>query len=110
MDEKDIVTLDFRRDSPDYVRSISTHAGLIPNMPNTTDSAKRLSTDRSARTGSARRIGLFKDEMPQTVITEAYNYRLDQIVLMGDESQTYIDNLRRTLVPDILPDVEIIKH
>ncbi|MBR4571980.1 MAG: hypothetical protein IKO28_00975 [Prevotella sp.] len=98
MDEKDIVTLDFRRDSPDYVRSISTHAGLIPNIPSTTSN------------GSAKRIGLFKDEMPQTVITEAYNYRLDQIVLMGDESQTYIDNLRRTLVPDILPDVEIIKH
>ena len=90
------VTLNFCPDSPDYVRSISPNAGIIPNMPSKTNA------------GNAKRVGIFRDAMPQTVITEAYNYRLDRIVLTGSESQTYIDNLRRTLVPDILPEVEIV--
>jgi phosphoribosylanthranilate isomerase len=34
---------------------------------------------------------------------------LDYIQLHGNETPTYIDNLKRTLIPDILPDVKIIK-
>jgi phosphoribosylanthranilate isomerase len=55
------------------------------------------------------KVGVFVNEMPQTVITHAYNYELDYLQLHGDESPVYIDNLKRTLVPDILPDVKIIK-
>jgi phosphoribosylanthranilate isomerase len=47
--------------------------------------------------------------MPQNIVTHAYNYKLDYIQLHGSESPIYIDNLRNTLVPDILPDIKIIK-
>ena len=47
--------------------------------------------------------------MPQNVVTHAYNYKLDYIQLHGNESPIYIDNLKNTLVPDILPNIKIIK-
>ena len=72
----------------------------MPNLPNSkvTRNAKKV-----------KRVGVFVDEMPQTVITHAYNYRLDYIQLHGNESPIYIENLKRTLIPDILSDVKIIK-
>lgn len=54
-------------------------------------------------------VGVFVDEMPQNVITRVYNYHLNFIQLHGNESTTYIDNLRCSLVPDIAPDIKIIK-
>lgn len=56
-----------------------------------------------------KRVGLFVDEMPQTIITYVYRYALDYIQLHGSETPELIDNLRRTLVPDIAPKVRIIK-
>ena len=96
----DMIGFVFCKDSPRYVGSISTHAGLIPDMA---DESLINSAKEPAR------VGVFVNEMPQTVITHAYNYELDYIQLHGSESGIYIDNLRRTLVPDILPDVKIIK-
>ena len=54
-------------------------------------------------------VGVFVDEMPQNIVTHAYNYKLDYIQLHGNESPIYIDNLKNTLVPDILPNIKIIK-
>ena len=86
--------------SPRYVKSVTVKAGIVPNLPNSkvTRNAKKV-----------KRVGVFVDEMPQTIITHAYNYRLDYIQLHGNESPIYIENLKRTLIPDILPDVKIIK-
>jgi phosphoribosylanthranilate isomerase len=72
-------------------------AGIVP------DRAASLLRPR------AKLVGVFVNEMPQTVVTHAYNYRLDYIQLHGNETPTYIDNLKRTLISDILPDVKIIK-
>ena len=47
--------------------------------------------------------------MPQNIITRVYNYGLDYIQLHGDESPVMIDNLRRSLVPDIVSSIKIIK-
>lgn len=100
----DMMGFIFYAKSPRYVQSINTHAGIIPNMAN---SKVKDSTETGTRL--PKKVGVFVNEMPQTVITHAYNYELDYLQLHGDESPVYIDNLKRTLVPDILPDVKIIK-
>ncbi|MBQ8059481.1 MAG: phosphoribosylanthranilate isomerase [Prevotella sp.] len=96
----DLMGFIFWPKSPRYVKSVTVKAGIVPNLPNSkvTRNAKKV-----------KRVGVFVDEMPQTVITHAYNYRLDYIQLHGNESPVYIENLKRTLIPDILPDVKIIK-
>jgi phosphoribosylanthranilate isomerase len=96
----DMLGFIFYPKSPRYVKSISTHAGIIPNM-----------SDHKVMEAvtTPRRVGVFVDEMPQTVITHAYNYKLDYLQLHGNESPIYIDNLRRTIIPDILPNIKIIK-
>ena len=93
----DMLGLIFWPKSPRYVKGVHIPAGLIPDIANT-QIAKGLPY-----------VGVFVNEMPQTVITHAYNYHLSYIQLHGDESPVYIDNLRATLVPDILPEVKIIK-
>ena len=100
----DMMGFIFYAKSPRYVKSINTHAGIIPNMAN---SKVKDSTETGTRL--PKKVGVFVNEMPQMVITHAYNYELDYLQLHGDESPVYIDNLKRTLVPDILPDVKIIK-
>lgn len=105
---------DFRPESPDYVRMISSQAGIMPDY-----SEERLRLLRSSGTasevtgGEARkvlRVGIFADDMPQNIVTRVYNYRLDVVWLKGAESQVMIDNLRRTLDPDIRPGIQIVKE
>lgn len=91
---------DFRPDSKEYVRQVSSNAGIIPD-----NADSQLSTQDSQQ-----RVGVFKDAMPQDVITRVFNYKLDVIKLLGSESDIYIDNLKRTLIPDIVPDIRIIKE
>ncbi len=54
-------------------------------------------------------VGVFVNETQSNVITQVINYRLDYVQLHGTESPTYIDNLRKAIVPNILPDIKIIK-
>ena len=54
-------------------------------------------------------VGVFVNDMPQNIVTAVYNYHLSYVQLHGDESPVMIDNLRRTLVPDIAPQIKIIK-
>ena len=96
-----MIGLIFWPKSPRYVQNISTNAGIIPDLKN--PAIKDISTSDVSY------VGVFVDEMPQNVVTQAYNYKLDYIQLHGNESTIYIDNLRKTLVPDILPNVKIIK-
>ena len=96
-----MIGLIFWPKSPRYVQNISTNAGIIPDLKN--PAIKDISTSDVSY------VGVFVDEMPQNVVTQAYNYKLDYIQLHGNESPIYIDNLRKTLVPDILPNVKIIK-
>ncbi len=119
---------DFRPESPDYVRMISSQAGIMPDY-----SEERLRLLRSSGAasggygaasevtgtasevtgGEARkvlRVGIFADDMPQNIVTRVYNYQLDVVWLKGAESQVMIDNLRRTLDPDIRPGIQIVKE
>lgn len=97
----DMIGLIFYKKSSRYVSQINTNAGIIPD---------RVSDDMVKDDASeVSRVGVFVDEMMQTIVTRAYNFQLDYIQLHGDESVTYIDNLRRTLDPDIRPGIKIIK-
>lgn len=105
---------DFRPDSPDYVHMITSQAGIIPDY-----SEERLRSLRkqaaAEETGAGEaaeekvRVGIFADDMPQNIVTRVYNYRLDVVLLKGAESDVMIDNLHRTLDPDIRPGVKIVR-
>jgi len=57
----------------------------------------------------ARRVGVFVDEAPATVLQQASSYRLDLIQLHGHESPTYIQNLRRQAGSALNHSIKIIK-
>ena len=97
----DMFGLAFTKGSPDYVGMIPSRAGIIPDYSS-------LVNRESPFTGLTL-VGIFRDDMPQNIVTRVYNYPLDYIQLDGDESVIMIDNLRRTLVPDICPKIRIIK-
>ena len=98
----DMMGLIFWPRSSRYVEARKVNAGIIPDMP------IALSTG-SVKKKKPALVGVFVDEMIQTIITNVYNYHLDFIQLHGNESATYINNLKRTLIPDIQPDIKIIK-
>ncbi len=101
----DMIGLIFCPKSQRYVSELSTHAGIIPDM-----ASIDISQDKADNTAAKiKKVGVFVDDMPQNIVTRVYNYKLDYIQLHGSESATYIDNLRSTLVPDIAPDIKIIK-
>lgn len=47
--------------------------------------------------------------MPQNIVTQVFNYHLDIVQLHGNESPVMIDNLRRTIDPDIRKGIKIMK-
>ncbi len=93
----DWIGMIFYDKSPRNVTMIPTHAGIIP--------------DRGSDIGhfKAKRVGVFVDEMPQSIITRVVNFHLDLIQLHGHETPTLIRNLRATIDPDIRPGIKIIK-
>lgn len=93
----DLIGLIFWPKSPRYVQQLSSRAGIIP------DYASLASEDTVSR------VGVFVDDMPQNIVTRVYNYNLDYVQLHGNESPVMIDNLRRTLDPDIRRGIKIIK-
>lgn len=96
----DWIGMIFWSGSPRHVSMIPTHAGIIPD---------RGSLDTQCADNSFKRVGIFVDDMPQTIITRVVNYRLDFIQLHGNETPTMIRNLRATLDPDIRPGIKFIK-
>lgn len=93
----DWIGMIFWEKSPRNVTMIPSHAGILP--------------DRAMDMGDfkAKRVGVFVDEMPQSIITRVVNFKLDLIQLHGKETPTLIRNLRRTLDPDIRPGIQVIK-
>lgn len=106
----DMIGFVFWPNSPRYVRMISSQAGIIPDY-----SVERLNKGRGKVDTSTdkvvlpKRVGVFVDDMPQSIVTRVFNYDLDYVQLHGEESRVMIENLRRTLEPDIKQGVKIIK-
>ena len=103
----DWVGLDFLPNSERYVSQISSCAGIIPDYSSLSD----LSSDESSQQQQRPILcGVFADDMPQNIVTRVYNFNLDVVQLNGEESMVMIDNLRRTLAPDIHAGIKIIKR
>lgn len=92
--------------SPRYVQQIPSRAGLIPDLPSLDGEGIKKSETHDKRILT---VGVFVDDMPQNIVTRVYNYHLDYVQLHGSESAVMIDNLHRTLIPDIAPNIKIIK-
>lgn len=107
----DMMGFNFWPESKRFVSMISSQAGIIPDYsPEQLDiAARHKGTHHYAFPERIKRVGLFVDEMPQTIVTYVYNYSLDYVQLHGSELPVMIDNLRRTLIPDIAPGIKIIK-
>lgn len=106
----DLIGLIFYPKSPRYVRNIPSGAGIIPDRSSLGVLSGTPPNDGKA-TGEKKPafVGVFVDDMPQNIVTAVYNYHLGYVQLHGNESVVMIDNLRRTLVPDIVPQIKIIK-
>ena len=103
----DWIGLDFIPNSERYVSQIASCAGIIPDYSSLSD----LSSDKlSQQKEDPVLCGVFADDMPQNIVTRVVNFDLDVVQLNGDESMVMIDNLRRTLDPDIHAGIKIMKR
>lgn len=98
----DMIGLVFSRKNPRYVSSIPSNAGLLPDYSCFDDGM-------TANSNAVARVGVFGSDMPQNIITAAYNYKLDYIQLYGKDDEIMIDNLRSTLCDEICPGIKFIK-
>lgn len=90
--------------SPRYVRQINSNAGFIPDYPSLCNNDGDEPSPKKIK-----RVGVFVDDMPQNIVTQVVNFRLDIVQLHGSENAIMIDNLRRTLEPDIHKGIKIMK-
>lgn len=99
----DMIGLDFRPKSPRYVTMINSGSGTIPDRANQ-DMVSGCEGNRKAKF-----VGVFKDDLPQNIITRVYNFKLDYVQLDGNETPEMIENLKATIVPDIKKELKVIK-
>ena len=103
----DWIGLDFIPNSERYVSQIASCAGIIPDYSSLSD----LSSDKLSQQKEGPVLcGVFADDMPQNIVTRVVNFDLDVVQLNGEESMVMIDNLRRTLDPDIHAGIKIMKR
>lgn len=105
----DLIGFIFWKKSSRYVRMISSKAGVLPDY--STERYRQLSEGKPvvATENKPKRVGVFVDDMPQNIVTRIYNYNLDYVQLHGNESVVMIDNLVKTIDPDIHKNIKIIK-
>ena len=112
----DMIGFTFYPGNPRYVKMISANAGIIPDYSRERfeklrrAGKARQDMDEEVRNKTVQKAGVFVDDMPQTIISRIYNYNLQYVQLNGDESSIMIDNLKRSVVPDIQKDLKIIKR
>lgn len=100
----DMIGMVFIPGSDRYVRMTSSRAGIIP------DYGEDVYTGGADETRNLPVLaGVFADDMPQNIITRIYNYGLGCVQLDGGERPVMIDNLRRTVDPDIRRGLKVIK-
>ena len=103
----DWVGLNFLPKSERYVSQISSCAGIIPDYGTLSALSAHESSQQQQRPTLC---GVFADDMPQNIVTRVVNFNLDIVQLNGEESMVMIDNLRRTLDPDIHTGIKIMKR
>lgn len=91
--------LNFLSNSQNRIRPLRFDAGIIPDRP---------SIDLSD-TGTSKPclMGSFDDVLPQTIVTTVVDYRLTAVELCSAPTVALVDNLKRTIVPDLSPKLSI---
>lgn len=105
----DWIGLIFWPESPRFVSMIRSRAGIIPDYSKERLEENQHLNEKKSRHDNVKRVGVFVDCMPQTIVTCVYNFNLDIIQLHGNETPILCQNLRRTIDPDIHKDIKIMK-
>ncbi len=93
--------------SPRYVQMVPSLTGTMPDyasensLPDAKNGAKG--------SGETKFVGVFVNDSAQNIITRVVNFKLDLVQLHGDESPTFIRNVRSTIVGGINPSIKFIK-
>ena len=104
----DWIGLIFWPESKRYVSQIRFRSGFLPDY-SSLETPGKAGREPIVQPKAVKRVGVFVDDMPQTIVTRVVNYKLDVVQLHGDESPVMIDNLRSTLDPDIRKGIKIMK-
>ncbi len=93
--------------SPRYVQMQPSLTGTLPD----TAIESNVLQDGNDAPGSRKTkfVGVFVNDSAQNIITRIVNFNLDLVQLHGDESATFIRNVRATLAGDISPSIKFIK-
>ncbi len=93
--------------SPRYVQMQPSLTGTLPD----TAIESNVPQDGNDALGSRKTkfVGVFVNDSAQNIITRIVNFNLDLVQLHGDESATFIRNVRATLAGDISPSIKFIK-
>ena len=94
------IGLDFEGNSVRRIPQRPALSGIMPDTPQLKPAEMPQETTM---------MGIFHDEMPQNIITHIYNFHLDVVLLNSGENTVLIDNLRRTVIPDIRREVMFVK-
>ena len=107
----DWLGLEFWKESSRCVPQVMSRGGFIPDYTPIKGEKPELGVAKwlAPRENTPKRVGVFVDDMPQNIVTRVYNFNLDYVQLNGDESPVMIENLIRTIIPDIRQGLKIIK-
>lgn len=107
----DWLAFDFQTGSPFYVKQVSSGAGIIPDYRNLAAAkGEKHSEECQLKARKAlKTVGVFADDMPQNIIIRLVNFKLDVVRLEGNESAVMVENLLRSVVPDLCQNLEIVK-
>ena len=107
----DWIGLVFCPESPRYVTQVFASGGFVPDYSSFEAEQPKLGGMPIFQylDNHPKRVGVFVDDMPQTIVTKVAIYHLDYVQLHGEESTVMIENLKATLYPDISTNVKIIK-
>ena len=108
--EQDVamIGLNFEKGNPRFVKMYSSNSGIQPDYSSLQVDAIKKNKDILSF-ANVKVFGVFKDDMPQNIITRIYNFKLNGVQLNGDENTVMIDNLKTTVIGDIAPSLDVIK-
>ncbi len=102
------IGFNFEQGNPRFVKMYSSYSGIQPDYSSLQiDTIKK--NNKILSFTNVKTFGVFKDDMPQNIITRIYNFKLTGVQLNGDEDTVMIDNLKATVIDDIVPSLDVIK-
>ena len=104
------IGLNFCKENPNYLPLHNSIAGVIPDYSSITEAENGKNSNSLNIHKKAQLVGIFKDDMPQTIISNIVIFNLNIIELLGKESKVMIENLRSSVIPDIVKKIKIVKQ